>query len=46
MVADTAPFRNHHYHQATDTADQLDFDRMTEVVQGLEGAIRSLVNPD
>ncbi len=35
MITDTSFFRNRHYHQATDTIDTLDFDRMAEVVQGL-----------
>lgn len=35
MVTDTAPFRNPHYHQLTDTADTLDYDRFARVVQGL-----------
>lgn len=35
MVTDTAPFRNPHYHKATDTPERLDFDRMARVVAGL-----------
>ena len=35
MVTDTSFFRNRHYHQATDTIDTLDFDRMAEVIRGL-----------
>jgi hypothetical protein len=45
MVTDTAVFRNPHYHQPTDTVDTLDFDRFTEAVKGLEGAISELANP-
>ncbi len=42
MVTDTAFFRNRNYHQPTDTIDILDFDKMTEVVQGLYHAITDL----
>lgn len=35
MVTDTAIFRNPHYHRQTDTADILDYVRMTLVVEGL-----------
>ncbi len=39
MVTDTAPFRNPHYHEASDTIDQLDFDRLSRVVHGLERVV-------
>jgi hypothetical protein len=39
MVTDTAPFRNPHYHKATDLPDRLDFDRMGRVVSALAKAI-------
>ena len=42
MVTDTAPFRYPHYHQATDTPDKIDYDRMCRVVSGLEGVVREL----
>lgn len=42
MVTDTAPFRDEHYHKATDTADRLDFHRMARVVAGLETVIAEL----
>jgi hypothetical protein len=45
MVTGTATFRNPHYHLPTDTADTLDYDRLTLAVQGLEGVIRELINP-
>jgi Zn-dependent M28 family amino/carboxypeptidase len=35
MVTDTANFRNPNYHRASDTADTIDFDTFTEVVEGL-----------
>jgi len=39
MVTDTAFFRNPHYHQASDTIDTLDFDKMADVVQGISEVI-------
>jgi Zn-dependent M28 family amino/carboxypeptidase len=35
MVTDTSFMRNPHYHQATDTAEKLDRQKMSQVVQGL-----------
>ena len=45
MVTDTALLRNPHYHKETDTADTLDYDRLTLAVKGLEGVISDLANP-
>lgn len=45
MVTDTAFFRNHHYHQSTDTPDTLDWDRFPRVVAGLAPVIRHWTNP-
>jgi hypothetical protein len=42
MVTDTAPFRNPHYHKATDLPDRLDFDRMARVVAALAKAVQAL----
>ena len=42
MVTDTAPFRNPHYHAATDVPDTLDFDRLTHTVRSLELAVQRL----
>lgn len=42
MVTDTAPFRYPHYHEATDTPDQLEYDRFALVVSGLEKTIAEL----
>jgi hypothetical protein len=42
MVTDTAPFRNPHYHKATDLPDRLDFDRMARVVSGLARTLEVL----
>ncbi|MCB1080046.1 MAG: M28 family peptidase, partial [Verrucomicrobiae bacterium] len=44
MVTDTAPFRYQHYHRPTDTADQIDYARFTEVVKGLRAVIEELAN--
>ncbi len=35
MVTDTAFFRNPNYHRSSDTADTLDYNRMSKVVDGL-----------
>lgn len=43
MVTDTAFLRNPHYHQKTDTPEKLDYERMADVVDGLEAALRQLV---
>ena len=43
MVTDTAPFRNPHYHEPTDEAATLDFERFAEVVRGLEAVVTELV---
>lgn len=45
MATDTAPFRYPHYHLSTDTPDQIDFDRFTEVVRGLQSTVETLANP-
>jgi len=42
MITDSAFYRNPHYHEATDTIDTLDFDRMAEVVKGVCSAIIAL----
>jgi len=42
MVTDTSFFRNHHYHQETDTIDTLDFDKMAEVVKGMHYTLREI----
>jgi hypothetical protein len=39
MITDSAFYRNHNYHQVTDTVDTLDFSRMAEVVKGTYNAI-------
>lgn len=42
MITDTALFRYGHYHEPTDTPDQLDYDRFTLVVSGTERVIAEL----
>lgn len=44
MVTDTAFFRNRSYHQATDTADVLDYRRMAGVVRGVYAAVTELAS--
>jgi len=42
MITDTAFYRNKAYHQAGDTADRLDYDRMAQVVVATFEAVRSV----
>jgi Zn-dependent M28 family amino/carboxypeptidase len=42
MVTDTAPFRYPHYHDASDTPDKLDFERMARVVAGMRRVVEDL----
>jgi Zn-dependent M28 family amino/carboxypeptidase len=44
MVTDTAMFRYPHYHEAEDTPDKIDFDRLARVVRGLARVVDELVN--
>lgn len=44
MVTDTAPFRNPHYHLASDKPGTLDYDAMSRVVEGLERVVVDLAN--
>jgi len=44
MVTDTAFYRNPNYHTPHDTAETLDYRRMTEVVKGVRSAIDELAN--
>ncbi len=44
MVTDTAPFRYVHYHAPTDTPEQIDFERMARVVDGLARVIATLAS--
>jgi Zn-dependent M28 family amino/carboxypeptidase len=40
MVTDTALYRYPHYHLASDTPDKVDYERLAQVVMGLEKALR------
>ncbi|MBW2460374.1 MAG: M28 family peptidase [Deltaproteobacteria bacterium] len=42
MVTDTAPFRNPHYHEATDLPEELDYGRLARAVVGLERVVDDL----
>ena len=42
MVTDTAPFRYPWYHTAHDTPDKIDFEKLAQVVDGIEAVIVSL----
>ncbi|MFV0548907.1 MAG: M28 family peptidase [Limnobaculum xujianqingii] len=43
MITDTAFYRNHHYHESNgDTWDQLDYQRMAKVVQGVYATVQNL----
>lgn len=46
MITDTAPFRNPHYHKPTDTAEKLDYESLTRVVQGVEQVVSALVRTE
>ena len=45
MVTDTAPFRYPWYHTADDTPDKIDYEKLAQVVDGLEAVIASLAHP-
>jgi len=36
MLTDTAPLRYRHYHRPSDTIDKIDFDRLSQVVRGIQ----------
>ena len=42
MVTDTAPWRYPWYHTPHDTADKIDFDKLADVVDGLESVTTAL----
>jgi len=44
MITDTSFYRNHNYHEVTDTIDTLDFEKMAEVVKGVYWALISMNN--
>jgi hypothetical protein len=45
IIADTANFRSPHYHQPTDTVENIDFDRLTKVGRQIIGAAWRLAGP-
>jgi Zn-dependent M28 family amino/carboxypeptidase len=44
MVTDTAPYRYPWYHTAQDTPDKIAFDKMAQVVDGLEHVVHVLAD--
>ena len=46
MLTDTAFYRNPQYHRNTDRPDTLDYGAMTELVQGMSGALSALDQPE
>jgi len=46
MVTDTALFRYPYYHTPYDTADHVDFARMSRVVQGVRRVVEFLSTDD
>jgi hypothetical protein len=45
MITDTAPFRYPFYHEASDTPDKLDYERLARVLTGLDRVLNDLVTP-
>jgi hypothetical protein len=43
MINDTSDLRNPNYHKQTDTIETLNFDKMTEVVNGAYTAITKII---
>ena len=43
MVSDTSFYRNANYHQATDTFETLDFDKMAAVVDSVYFALKDII---
>ncbi len=44
MVTDTAPFRNPHYHEPTDTPESVDYSSLARITLGLAAMTRELVD--
>lgn len=42
MISDTAFYRNPHYHEATDTPDTLDYERMAQAMTAVHAALGTL----
>lgn len=45
MVTDTALYRDPNYHQPTDTAEKVDFEKLEQAARGLEAVVRVWANP-
>ncbi len=45
MVTDTALYRDPHYHQPTDTAEKIDFEKLLLATRGLEAVVKVWANP-
>ena len=45
MVTDTAPFRYPQYHTAQDTWEKLDYDKLHNVVEGIQKVVEALTRP-
>lgn len=46
MVTDTAPFRNPHDHELSDTPETLDYARMARITEGLVAVVTKLATPE
>lgn len=44
MITDTAPFRNPHYHEATDTPENVDYESLARITAALVAMTRELVD--
>ncbi len=44
MITDTAFYRNNRYHTPSDTADTLDYQRMSQVVDGVTAAVHAIAD--
>ena len=44
MITDTAPFRNPHYHQPTDTPENVDYESLARITMALVAMTRQLVD--
>ena len=44
FVTDTAPFRNANYHEAGDTPDTLDYQKLARAVVGLSAVVEALAS--
>ena len=42
MITDTAVYRDPHYHRGSDTAERLDYEKMTRLVDALAAALAAM----